>query len=257
MTNDASRLSPSAVDLAKAMPFDSPTFQVAPVTFGARHGLTVVGTTDIELVNRLLPRPLAVVRSELILQFNFNTITSPIDVAYHNAIVFVPATLRGRDGLYVARIYEGSSQAAMLSIWGREIWGFPKVAADISISRDNRIAIAGMAAANGHAKARVEIEFTDLTPTTQPRSELSVFCRKMIPRSDGRGYDVDRLVLAPVANTPEHHIAGRIKKCDVSIDIGGGELVVPLDADALAFWYDQDPGLVLDLGQDVHDYLAT
>ena len=256
MTIDTSNTRPSATDLAKAMPFDNPTFQVAPVTFGARHGLIVVGRTDSEFINKLLPDPLAAVGTDLILQFNFNTITSPVDASYHNAHVIVPAMFDGREGLYFARVYEGSAQAAMLSIWGREIWGFPKVAADINVSRDTGVATATMAAANGCASATVEIEFGDLEPNTQPQAELSIFCRKMIPRSDGRGYDVDRLVLASVQNTPEHHVSARIKKCDVTIDIGGEECAVPIDQDATAFWYDQDPGLVLDLGRDVYDYLA-
>lgn len=257
MTPGATKTPPSATEFAKAMPFDNPTFQVAPVVFGARHGLTVVGTTDTGFINRLLPPPLVAVGSDLILQFNFNTITSPVDVSYHNATVIVPAKLYGRGGLYFARIYEGSRQAAMLSIWGREIWGFPKVAADVSVARDTAAATATMIAANGCAKARVEIEFADLTATTRPQAEMSVFCRKTIPKSNGCGYDVDRIVLARVQNTPEHHVSARIKKCDVTIDIGGEECVVPMDRDATAFWYDQDPGLVLNLGHDVHDYLTT
>ena len=256
MTAEASQTHQSRADLATAMPFDNPTFEVAPVIFGARHGLTVVAPVDSELVTRLLPPRLASVGSDLILQFNFNPITSPVNATYHNVAVIVPATFDGRDGLYFSRIYEGSAQAAMLSIWGREIWGFPKVAADVDVSRDSRTATATMAAANGCARGSVEIELHDLEPAMQPEAEMSVFCRKMIPRSDGRGYDVDRLVLAPVKNTPEHHTPASIIRCDVSIDIDGKECHIPIDQNAVAFWYDQEPGLVLDLGQDLFDYLA-
>lgn len=239
------------------MPLDNPTFQVAPVIFGPRYGLTIVAKTEPDLIRQLLPSPLSAVGSELIFQFNFNTITSPIQVDYHNATVIVPSVFGERGGLYFARVYEGSAQSAMLSIWGREIWGFPKVAADVDVTRNQKRANANMAAANGLANASIEIEFTDLTPNDQPQADLSVFCRKMIPRSDGRGYDVDRLVLAPVLNTPEHHVAARIVQCDIIIDVSGNELAVPIEEDSTAFWYDQDPGLVLDLGYDIHDYLAN
>ena len=70
------------------------------------------------------------------------------------------------------------------------------------------------------------------------------------------GYDLDRLVLAPVKNTAEHHIPASIIRCDVSIDIANKECQIPIDSNAVAFWYDQEPGLVLDLGYDIYDYLA-
>jgi acetoacetate decarboxylase len=210
--------------------------------------------TVSHLVRQWFPFPLAVVGNELIFQFNFNVITSPIHVDYHNAIVMVPATLGDWEGLYFARVYEGSAQSAMLSIWGREIWGFPKVAADVTVSRDDTAARASMSAAHGCARARVEVEFTDLTSTVQPETRLSVFCRKMIPRSDGRGYDVNRLVLVPVGNPSEHHLAARVIECDIKMDVGGNEIAVPIEDGTTAYWYDQEPGLVLELGRDVHDY---
>ncbi|MEZ6115356.1 MAG: acetoacetate decarboxylase family protein [Pirellulaceae bacterium] len=239
-----------------SMPMDNPAFPVSPITFGARHGLTVITQADPELLQQLLRLPLSSVGNKLIIQFNFNTITSPIQVDYPNVTVIVPAVFGEQAGLYFARVYEGSAQATMLSLWGREIWGFPKVAADVEVIRHSSSGTARMVCANGIAKANVLVEFTDTPAFEKPQSDLSVFCRKMIPRSDGQGYDIDRLVLAPILNTRERHVAVRIIQCDFQIDLGGKQRTVPVDQEATAFWYDQDPGLVLNLGQDVHDYLA-
>ena len=83
-----------------------------------------------------------------------------------------------------------------------------------------------------------------------------MFCRKLLPRSDGRGYAIDRLALAPIINTPEHYVAPRTAKSDITIVVLGNEVTGPIEDGATAFCYDPDSMPVLHLGADLHDYMA-
>ena len=68
-----------------SMSSHSPTFQVAPVVFEVRPGLSIVVRTDPELFKKLLPPP-----------------SLPPEASYHNATVIVPSTLDGSEGLHFA-----------------------------------------------------------------------------------------------------------------------------------------------------------
>ena len=127
---------PDAQDKFQIMPFDNPPFGAPPLTFGKRSGVTVIVKTDVELVKSLVPAPLKPVGPELMIQQHMNTIEHPLRVRYPNATVIVPVSMNDKEGFYMARVYEGSPDATMLTIWGREIWGFPKIAADTNVYRE-------------------------------------------------------------------------------------------------------------------------
>ena len=84
-----------------------------------------------------------------------NSIVTPTKIDYPNAVVMVPAVLDGQDVFYMSRIYEGSEQSTVLTIWGREIWGFPKVAADVDVTKKTRSVTSRMRALNERASADV------------------------------------------------------------------------------------------------------
>jgi acetoacetate decarboxylase len=186
-----------------------------------------------------------------------NSIVAPMKVDYPNAVVIVPAVLNGQDVYYMSRVYEGSEQSTMLTIWGREIWGFPKVAADVRVAKEGRNVTSRVRALNGRASADVQIELeSENASTLQPASTLSLCCRKTIPSADGRGLDLDRLVEAPWRSTAQHQIPANVVRCDIKLDIRGKSVAIPINKYVDAFWYTQEYGTVLDRGRDLHDYLG-
>ena len=235
------------------MPFDNPPFGAPPLTFGERFGVTVIVRTDIDLVRSLVPPPLQPAGSELMIQQNMNTITAPLQVKYPNATVIVPASLGQTDGFYMARVYEGSAHATMLTIWGREMYGFPKVAADTNVSRQGNQTSSYVRA--GNAAADIVLQLQDTT-RVEPEATLLLFCRKTIPSADNKGPDLDRIIEIPWRQTAEHRVSGEVEHCSVELDVRGKGVMLPIREYVDAFWFTQDAGTILDVGKVVHDYLA-
>jgi acetoacetate decarboxylase len=231
------------------MPFDNPTFTVSTVTFGRRRGITLVTETDSELVRSLVPAPLTAVGSQLLIQQHVNTITSPTEVSYPNATIAVPASLNGREGFYISRIYEGSDEATMLTVWGREIWGFPKIAAKVAVSETG----AQVTATNASMDIQIE---TEAVATMEPQGNLTLFCRKTIPSADCAGFDIDRIVEVPIISASEKRFTARVTRCEIEIDRGGAAMNLPIHEHVAAFRMEQEAGTVIEKGIVVHDYLA-
>lgn len=245
----------------RAMPWDHPPYGAPPLTFGERCGITILAETKRELIRSMLPRPLELDVSAtasgdgavVMLQQYLNTITHPLRVSYPNATVIVPAILGDKPGFYMARIYEGSNQATMLSIWGREIWGFPKVAAETNVLRKGKLVTAFVRAA--FESMDVVVSLTDQEETVEAGS-LSIFCRKTIPSPDNSGPDIDRIIEAPWRYTSETHIPAKVEKCDLKLAVNGKLNDLPVIEVLDAFWCTQGPGTILDKGSVLYDYLA-
>ena len=210
----------------RTMPFDNPPYGAPPITFGDRSGVNVFVKTDPQFVRSLLPEPLKPDSrpwdSEdgdiLMIQQNNNLITHPLRVAYPNAVVIVPASLGETFGYYMARVYEGSGDSTMLTIWGREIWGFPKIAGEVSVTRVGNKTKSSLRATN--ASADVELVLTD-EKQAEPAADLILYCRKTIPSPDNSGPDLDRIIQVPWRQTVEQRVAANVQRFQAKIDVGG------------------------------------
>jgi acetoacetate decarboxylase len=205
------------------------------------------------MVQSLVPAPLKPVGPDLIIQQHRNTIAQPVLYHYPNANVIVPVMFGETSGFYMARVYEGSYDATTLTIWGREIWGFPKIAAETDAVREGNRASSYVRA--GHATVSVALSLENTTQT-EPAATLLLYCRKTIPSVDGQGLDLDRIVEVPWRHTPEERVPGEVKFCAVNLDLAGKSVKLPVTEYADAFWFTQEPGSILDKGKVVHDYLA-
>lgn len=245
--------SPSQADGFAIMPFDNHPYGAPPLIFGERYGVTVIVKTDAALVESLVPAPLKPAGSELMIQQHMNTIMSPLHVTYPNATVIVPITLGDASGFYMARVYEGSSQATMLTIWGREIWGFPKIAADTNVLRQRNTNTSYVRA--GLAEVDVVMQLQE-AEKVESANTLNLYCRKTIPSPDNSGPDLDRIIEIPWRHTPETRISGDVKRLDVELDVRGTAIKLPVEGVTEAFWFTQPAGTILDKGKVVHDYMA-
>jgi len=187
------------------------------------------------------------------LQQYMNTIIRPLQVSYPNACVIIPASLKGNSGFYMVRVFEGSNQATMLTIWGREIWGFPKVAADTNVTRKGKRASSFVRA--GFESVDVVVYLYDDEEVTEADT-LPIFCRKTIPSPDNNGPDLDRIVEVPWRHTAETHIPAKVETCAVKLAVHGNAVDLPVREVVDAFWCTQGPGTILDKGKVVHDYLG-
>ncbi len=161
------------------MPFDNPPYGAPPLTFGERHGVTVIVKTDDDLIRSLLPRPLKPDGMTVMVQQQMNTITHPLAVEYPNGTIVIPAVLGELSGFYMARVYEGSENATMLTIWGREIWGFPKIAAKTDVKRKGDQTESYVRA--GHASADVA-SLCGATQSWSQQAHSHSFAAKRFPR---------------------------------------------------------------------------
>ena len=130
----------------KSMPFDTSPYLAPPLVYGEWHGTNVAFKTSPELVRRLLPAPLIPDATPwgategdvmLITQCQYN-LAEPLSITYRCTSLMIPATLNGKLGLYEVRVYEDGEDPTLLTIWGREIWGFPKLAGKTQVTRKER-----------------------------------------------------------------------------------------------------------------------
>lgn len=97
--------------------------------------LTVFWETRPEIVSLLLPAPLLPTRRPLAMAFVANYPKTSFDVTYRESALFLGAQFDGQEGFYCLSM-PVTNDMAMAA--GREIFGYPKKMAEISLSRDGQ-----------------------------------------------------------------------------------------------------------------------
>lgn len=125
---------------------------------------------------------------------------------YREVVVLVSATHRGQPGLFCPLIYV-TSDAALCA--GREVWGFPKKLADITVTvrRDKvraRLTRGGrdLLVLEGRAGERAEPSAADL-------AALPIFNHKLIPGAAAKEPDVDVVTAVRLESAAREVWSGR------------------------------------------------
>lgn len=95
--------------------------------------LTVVWETTPESIEKLLPPPLKPAAKPLAMAFVANYPSTNFSLPYLESALFIRASFEGQEGFYCLAM-PVTDDMAMAG--GREIWGYPKKMASISLQRD-------------------------------------------------------------------------------------------------------------------------
>lgn len=160
-------------------------------------------------------------------------------VGTYNEVVFlVSADYRGTPGFYCPFIYV-TTDATLAS--GREIWGFPKKIADISVIKDGDMIEARLARAGAVAEMRATLVGDADPAMVSALTALPTFNEKFIPSADGTGADVHVLTSTSLELSPT---AARVGTGKITLTPGAQDawdLLVPATGDEVAaFWVEAD-----------------
>lgn len=114
---------------AFAMPLTSPAYPPGPYRFVNREFLIINYRTDIEKLRELVPEPLEV--TDPIVKYEFIRMPDSTGFGdYCETGQVIPVSYKGRKGGYVHCMFLNDEPPIA---GGRELWGFPKKLADVSL----------------------------------------------------------------------------------------------------------------------------
>ncbi len=177
-----------------SMPAASPLYPPPPFKYVGNRQATILFKTTAETLERLVPAPLKPNPDQFIgVYYGLLTVAEPLSFPYKEVGVIVPVTHGAAAGMFVTHMYLDTTTGIAA---GREIWGFPKKDADITITEaggEFSTVVSRMGAtlikATVHPAVRVEV--------APPNPYQYLYTLKVIP-SVKRGAPPDVLQLTAV-----------------------------------------------------------
>jgi acetoacetate decarboxylase len=181
---------PIPMDQIANMPAFSPYYSMPPARYRRAKFQFVFFQADLAAIDRVLPACFEPVDGGLCAAIGISIPWSSNYGAFEECALTIPCSYEGQVGYFtpVAFLNSRSSIPA-----GREIYGTPKVAADIKVGMDERVmftdtCLAGASVLSIRSTMHREATIEDL-PVLQPAWRL-----KVIPRADGPGTEVMQLI---------------------------------------------------------------
>jgi acetoacetate decarboxylase len=194
------------VSSIRGMPAFSPYFPDPPARYRNVRFQWVTFRTDAAAVDAYLPDCFTPDPEGLCVAFGLSVGWCSAYGSFEEAGVFIRCLWRGRTGYFCPVCFLNSRNSIPA---GREIYGTPKVAADVAVGVEERVMfthvrIAGATVMSVRSTIGRPATAADL-PIIAPAWRL-----KAIPRADGRGCDVLQLIdAAPAAEDVKVHAAYR------------------------------------------------
>jgi acetoacetate decarboxylase len=212
--------------------------------------LAIIIRTSPALLKALVPEPLAPNSDgQMIIYVGALNVVHPMRFGYYEAGIMIPSSDGCEDGVYMPVLY---LDKALPIVVGREVWGYPKYQADLSLKEEA-----------GVVRATVITEETSLIDATlhlgPPVTPMNVspgtfFLMKKVPSVKGAGaHDVKQLTTAVLRD----EINKEVRPGDATLRLGStpsdplGKIPVLEIVNSLYFI----GGFVLDYGRVAHDYL--
>ncbi len=163
------------------MPLDAPLYAKPPIYYRHTEAISFTYETDKDAVLDILPEGLEMAEpalaTVLFIRYPFSTLGP-----YEEVILSVPCLLDGQPKSYIPHIVVNSDIPFAA---GREIWGYPKKFAHITLEKDGDIMVGTMERPKGNRICtgwmRPETPAPP-PPTTAPTAGLSL---RVIPAPDG------------------------------------------------------------------------
>ena len=181
---------PIPMDQIANMPAFSSYYPMPPARYRQAQFQYVFFQADPAAIDRVLPACFEPVEDGLCAAIGISIPWSANYGAFEESVLTVPCSYEGQMGYFtpVAFLNSRSSIPA-----GREIYGTPKVAADITVAMDERVMftdtqVAGASVLSIRSTMHKEATVEEM-PVLQPAWRL-----KVIPRADGPGAEVMQLI---------------------------------------------------------------
>lgn len=218
-----------------------------PYPYKGSEFIRITFQTTQEVIKRLVPEPL-VANSEGIMILDIGLQKMLIGLQYHEMILSIPVAFNGKMGAYAALLYLNSMRAITP---GREVWGFPKFEAEISLQKDDNKAVA-LIQKDGKVIIAAELELGNIIHVEKTPDPL-VFVLKFIPGVEKGSVDVKKLNSVYMTdNTITKYQEARAKLTINSIpDNAAGEIPVIKILNASY----SESNFILGFGQTEYDYL--
>jgi len=229
----------------------TPPYAMPPLIYANNQMLSVTFKTPPNVLRALVPEPLVVNADNLMtIYIGKLNIIDPEPISYYEAGILIPVSYEETKGSYMPILY--LDKALPITI-GREIWGFPKFQADLSLEVESGIVYASV--------MKEETKLIDATlhmaepvpSNTSPPG--SIFVLKSIPSAKGSSmYDVKQLTTAIIRDG----VSSEVYPGEVTLHLGSTALnpleMIPV-LEIVSGVYTIG-GFVLDYGEVVYDYLA-
>ncbi len=185
------------LDQSANMPAFSPYYPMPPACYRNARFQYVYFRADVAAVDRLLPACFEPSNDGYCVAIGLSVPWSANYGAFEESLVVVRCTYLGETGYFAPVVFLNSRSSIPA---GREVYGTPKVFADVEVAMDERVmytdtVLAGVSVLSTRSTMQGEAAVEDL-PVLKPSWRL-----KVIPRADGSGADVMQLIDGGVAAT--------------------------------------------------------
>jgi acetoacetate decarboxylase len=193
-----------AWDEGWTIPFDAPYYPPPPVIYRNVEFQYVFFEADPDAIARHLPEPLVPDPDGAAMAMGIRVPFSSGYGAFSEALVQLKCSLRGQVGWYCSHVWHDGPRGIAA---GREIWGTPKIFADLDVRNVeggylSRAAVSGAPIVTISSTHDRPADVAEL-PVLDPAWRL-----KVIPRADGPGLAVKQLVDgSPATSDFEVHLA--------------------------------------------------
>ncbi len=178
----------------KSMPVSAPLYPEPPYHYKNAELVTLLFSTDRDKVADIVPPPLKVPRSPIVMAFVAwypETTIGP----YHEAATFIQSYLKTQtseggkriEGFYCNSMFVDSDIALAA---GREIWGYPKKLAEMSVQIEGNKAI-GLLRRKDTDIMKITV---DLQNPLQQIPDAETLTLKQILKPDGTGIEIQEFI---------------------------------------------------------------
>src|SRR5271157_120748 len=230
-------------------PIVSPLYGKPPLVWKDMRVQLVVYETDIENVKRVIPEPLQA-RSNTVITWVSEFELGTTQGSFKEMALYVQVKFGKFEGDYEPFLYVNNSIPLTA---GREIWGYQKKMAEISIKFEQEATIAKVVRLDHQILKTLVVPEYNASMTEIPWSPHGVFSLKYIPSAEEKGIPVRELVLTEGKFTAQEgrFFGGRASVSFERSEIDPTYLLSPKRI--LGGFYGQGD-LYLPFGKIVHNY---
>ena len=230
-------------------PIVSPLYGKPPLVWKDMDIQLIVYETDIENVKKVIPDPLEA-RSNIVItwisQFDLGTTQG----AFKEFAVYVQVKYKDMEGDYEPFLYVNSPLPLTA---GREIWGYQKKMAEISLKHDQEAVVGNITRLDHQILKTIVVPEYNADMSEIPWSNDGVFSLKYIPHAEADGEPIRELVLTEGKFTAQE---GKFFGGRASVTMERSEIdpTYLLEPKKILGGYFGKGDLFLPFGKVVHDY---
>jgi acetoacetate decarboxylase len=195
----------SEFNIGYSMPSHAPFYPEPPYLYRGTQNLIGVWTGEEELLRSVLPEPLELAPERQVIGVvaHYPHVTGL--GTYNVAALFIRARYKELEGVYNCHIYMDSDIAIAA---GREIWGFPKQFARVSLTRSGEI-VTGMVERGNIAIMTLSVNMRREATTKELPPAGTIFNLKVIPSPEkGEPPEVRELTVTQHENVKTYRLLG-------------------------------------------------